>query len=80
MRHHLSILSQFSKIHKNKLLKASAPGKTQADHTRTIEKCDNSHMVSINHHSGKVAFVTGANGITGNALIEHLIRQPASEW
>lgn len=29
---------------------------------------------------GKVAFVTGANGITGNALIEHLIRQPSSEW
>jgi nucleoside-diphosphate-sugar epimerase len=29
---------------------------------------------------GKVAFVTGANGITGNAIIEHLIRQPATEW
>ncbi|SPJ77037.1 uncharacterized protein FTOL_06263 [Fusarium torulosum] len=29
---------------------------------------------------GKVAFVTGANGITGNAIIEHLIRQPHSEW
>ncbi|KAM0199753.1 hypothetical protein ACHAQD_012050 [Fusarium lateritium] len=29
---------------------------------------------------GKVAFVTGANGITGNAIIEHLIRQPKSEW
>ncbi|KAG8163154.1 hypothetical protein KVR01_007632 [Diaporthe batatas] len=28
----------------------------------------------------KVAFVTGANGITGNALVEHLIRQPESEW
>ncbi|KAM5363919.1 hypothetical protein ACJZ2D_011771 [Fusarium nematophilum] len=28
----------------------------------------------------KVAFVTGANGITGNALIEHLIRQPSTEW
>ncbi|KAL6411957.1 hypothetical protein AUP68_04337 [Ilyonectria robusta] len=31
-------------------------------------------------HKGKVAFVTGANGITGNAIIEHLIRQPESEW
>ncbi|KAM5374703.1 hypothetical protein ACJZ2D_006347 [Fusarium nematophilum] len=29
---------------------------------------------------GKVAFVTGVNGITGNALVEHLIRQPESEW
>ncbi|KAH7016740.1 hypothetical protein EDB80DRAFT_873480 [Ilyonectria destructans] len=29
---------------------------------------------------GKVAFVTGVNGITGNALVEHLIRQPKSEW
>lgn len=29
---------------------------------------------------GKVAFVTGVNGITGNAVVEHLIRQPASEW
>lgn len=29
---------------------------------------------------GKVAFVTGANGITGNAIIEHLIRKPESEW
>ncbi|KPM37967.1 hypothetical protein AK830_g8611 [Neonectria ditissima] len=30
--------------------------------------------------SGKVAFITGVNGITGNALVEHLIRQPAAEW
>lgn len=37
-------------------------------------------MASTYHPNGKVAFVTGANGITGNALIEHLIRQPASEW
>ncbi|KAF2843998.1 hypothetical protein T440DRAFT_512419 [Plenodomus tracheiphilus IPT5] len=28
----------------------------------------------------KVAFVTGANGISGNAIIEHLIRQPRGEW
>jgi hypothetical protein len=28
----------------------------------------------------KVAFVTGANGITGNAVIEYLIRQPKEEW
>ncbi|KAF4458635.1 NAD-dependent epimerase dehydratase [Fusarium albosuccineum] len=29
---------------------------------------------------GKVAFITGANGITGNAIVEHLIRKPESEW
>ncbi|KAJ5080948.1 hypothetical protein N7456_013658 [Penicillium angulare] len=28
----------------------------------------------------KVAFVTGANGISGNALVEHLIRTPKTEW
>lgn len=37
-------------------------------------------MASTHHPRGKVAFVTGANGITGNALIEHLVRQPTSEW
>ncbi|KAF5866479.1 hypothetical protein ETB97_012033 [Aspergillus alliaceus] len=30
--------------------------------------------------SGKVAFVAGANGISGFAIIEHLIRQPKGEW
>ena len=29
---------------------------------------------------GKVAFVTGANGISGNAIVEHLIRTPPTEW
>lgn len=28
----------------------------------------------------KVAFVSGANGISGHAIVEHLIRQPESEW
>ncbi|KAI9037862.1 SDR family oxidoreductase [Aspergillus affinis] len=28
----------------------------------------------------KVALVTGANGISGHAIVEHLIRQPKSEW
>ncbi|KIW79291.1 hypothetical protein Z517_05903 [Fonsecaea pedrosoi CBS 271.37] len=28
----------------------------------------------------KVAFVTGANGISGFAIVEHLVRQPESEW
>ncbi|KAH7061963.1 nucleoside-diphosphate-sugar epimerase GsfE [Paraphoma chrysanthemicola] len=28
----------------------------------------------------KVAFVAGSNGISGNALVEHLIRTPNSEW
>lgn len=29
---------------------------------------------------GKVAFVAGANGISGFAIIEHLVRQPKTEW
>lgn len=29
---------------------------------------------------GKVAFVTGANGITGSYILEHLSNQPWSEW
>ncbi|KAK0647826.1 Short chain dehydrogenase gsfE [Lasiodiplodia hormozganensis] len=28
----------------------------------------------------KVAFVSGANGITGFAIVEHLLQQPKSEW
>lgn len=28
----------------------------------------------------RVAFVTGANGISGNAIIEHLIREPRASW
>ncbi|KAF4304808.1 putative nucleoside-diphosphate-sugar epimerase protein [Botryosphaeria dothidea] len=28
----------------------------------------------------KTAFVTGANGISGNAIVEHLIREPKPEW
>ncbi|RAK96851.1 SDR family oxidoreductase [Aspergillus ibericus CBS 121593] len=28
----------------------------------------------------KVAFVTGVNGISGYAIVEHLIRQPKEEW
>ncbi|KAF4547705.1 Hypothetical protein D9617_37g012310 [Elsinoe fawcettii] len=28
----------------------------------------------------KVAFVAGANGISGNAIVEHLIRTPKTEW
>lgn len=31
-------------------------------------------------HPRRVAFVTGANGISGNSLIEYLIRQPETEW
>jgi len=30
--------------------------------------------------SPKVAFVAGCNGITGNAIVEHLIRQPKEQW
>ncbi|KAF4548074.1 Hypothetical protein D9617_32g091940 [Elsinoe fawcettii] len=28
----------------------------------------------------KIAFVTGCNGVSGNALVEYLIRQPKQEW
>lgn len=28
----------------------------------------------------KVAFVAGCNGISGNAIVEYLIRQPKEEW
>ena len=28
----------------------------------------------------KVAFVAGANGISGNAIVEHLIRTPKADW
>ena len=28
----------------------------------------------------KVAFVTGCNGVSGNALVEYLLRQPKEEW
>ena len=29
---------------------------------------------------GKVAFVAGCNGVSGNAIVEYLIRQPKQEW
>jgi hypothetical protein len=29
---------------------------------------------------GKVAFVAGVNGVSGNAIVEHLIRKPKTEW
>jgi hypothetical protein len=28
----------------------------------------------------KVAFVTGCTGISGNAIVEYLIRQPKEQW
>jgi NAD(P)-dependent dehydrogenase (short-subunit alcohol dehydrogenase family) len=37
----------------------------------------------VNRYSNplpKVALVTGANGITGYAIIENLIRRPETEW
>ncbi|KAF4222005.1 hypothetical protein CNMCM5878_007557 [Aspergillus fumigatiaffinis] len=30
--------------------------------------------------TNKVAFVTGANGISGYSIIEHLVRQPKQQW
>jgi len=34
----------------------------------------------MGYTKAKVAFVTGVNGISGNALVEHLIRTPKTEW
>lgn len=34
----------------------------------------------ISTMTGRVALVTGANGISGNAIIEALIRRPKEEW
>ncbi|KAJ5485712.1 hypothetical protein N7530_000012 [Penicillium desertorum] len=31
-------------------------------------------------HQSKVAFVSGCNGISGHAIVDHLVRQPESEW
>lgn len=47
-----------------------------------------SHYFSQNHSArfvdfnmeSKVALVAGANGISGNAIVEHLIRTPKEEW
>lgn len=34
----------------------------------------------VKYQPPKVAFVSGANGISGHAIVEHLIRKPESEW
>lgn len=34
----------------------------------------------MNASSPKVALVTGANGITGNAIVDYLVKRPTSEW
>ncbi|RAK71493.1 SDR family oxidoreductase [Aspergillus fijiensis CBS 313.89] len=39
-----------------------------------------SDIYGIRTPHSKVAFVTGANGISGSAIVEHLIKQSASEW
>jgi hypothetical protein len=40
-------------------------------------------MASLLGHrppTSKVAFVAGANGISGGAIVDHLVKQPHSEW
>ncbi|KAJ5955138.1 nucleoside-diphosphate-sugar epimerase GsfE [Penicillium viridicatum] len=37
-------------------------------------------MASRNSDLPKVALVTGVNGISGHAIVEHLIRRPETEW
>lgn len=39
-----------------------------------------SDLVSGYPTAPKVAFVSGANGISGHAIVEHLLRLPESEW
>lgn len=36
--------------------------------------------VTMVKQSGKVAFVTGANGISGHAITEHLTRTDKTKW
>ncbi|KAI2871856.1 hypothetical protein CBS76997_4373 [Aspergillus niger] len=39
-----------------------------------------SNIYGIRPLTGKVAFVTGANGISGSAIVDYLVKQPANEW
>ncbi|KAG2002754.1 hypothetical protein GB937_009519 [Aspergillus fischeri] len=39
-----------------------------------------SNFLTVRQPTSKVAFVAGANGISGGAIIEHLIKLPCSEW
>ncbi|KAJ5489905.1 hypothetical protein N7453_010730 [Penicillium expansum] len=39
-----------------------------------------SHLRRLDSPSSGVAFVAGANGITGHAIVEYLTRRPESEW
>ncbi len=39
-----------------------------------------SNLFGIRPSTSKVAFVTGANGITGSAIVDHLVKQPYREW
>lgn len=39
-----------------------------------------SDRISVVTMYEKVAFVTGCNGVSGNAIVEHLVRCPKEEW
>lgn len=39
-----------------------------------------SNVYKIRDPTSKVAFVAGANGISGSAIVNHLVKQPAREW
>lgn len=39
-----------------------------------------SHLHPLSSPSSGVAFVAGANGITGHAIVEYLIARPETEW
>jgi hypothetical protein len=56
------------------------PERLQFISSRKSIHCTMSGKTSAFVPSGKVAFVTGANGISGHAIVEHLIRTPESAW
>lgn len=39
-----------------------------------------SNIYGIRPLASKVAFVAGVNGISGSAIVDYLIKQPANEW
>lgn len=41
---------------------------------------DSEETITMGPPTSKVALVTGANGISGFSVIEHLVRQSKEEW
>lgn len=62
--------------------KSSQRPKSQIDmgHIRTSFERKHTSTSMMVLQSGKVAFVTGANGISGHAIIEQLVKKDKTEW